>query len=130
MIRMFHSAQTVAVSSVFEIDVTIAAFVGLLCARSAWNLSVFLWQVSAVGSVNSSFPYLTQGANGILAFWNKKTSLIFRLHGKLILQCVSQFPADTCLQNRVRRMISTVFVSVPSSDWEVLHNAEKVTRIY
>lgn len=129
MIRMFHSAQIVAVSSVFEIDVTIAAFVGLLCARSAWNLSVFLWQVSAVGSVNSSFPYLTQCANGILAFCNKKTSLIFCLCGKLILQCVSQFHADTCLQNRVR-MIFIFLVSVPSSDWEVLHNAEKVTRIY
>ncbi|XP_075794868.1 rabenosyn-5 isoform X2 [Pelodiscus sinensis] len=49
MIRMYHSALTVATNSAFGTDVTIAAFAGPSCARNVWSLLAFRWRVSTVG---------------------------------------------------------------------------------
>lgn len=48
MTRMFHSVQTVGISSASGTAVTTAASVGLSCARSVWSSLACPWQVGDV----------------------------------------------------------------------------------
>ncbi|XP_034630918.1 rabenosyn-5 isoform X2 [Trachemys scripta elegans] len=76
MIRMYHSAQTVATSSAFGTDVTTAAFAGLSCARSVWSLSAFRWRVSTVGRCK-----LTSASKEALASHTSPNSSPNSIHG-------------------------------------------------
>ncbi|XP_043375590.1 rabenosyn-5 isoform X2 [Dermochelys coriacea] len=76
MIRMYRSAQTVAISSAFGTDVITAAFAGLSCARSVWSLSAFRWRVSTVGRCK-----LTSASKEALASQTSPNSSPNSIHG-------------------------------------------------